>query len=249
MILKNWKFISEKLNTNVDLGVIEPDLYERVMIFLHGYESCYEDIQRNLPIEELAEQYKILVIIPNVASDYYIDQDDYHIQEFIGRELPEQIKSTFPGSAQCPFYIGGISMGGYGSILIGSLYPDIFHAIFSISGALITDDVLIGNPEVVGSGQDRNVTAYFQRVFGPLDTYETDEKRNPFAAVNYTAGQQALPAFFLACGSRDLLFSRNVKFLAHLRAKNIPVVWEEIPDGIHNWECFEKGLCRLFIHL
>jgi S-formylglutathione hydrolase FrmB len=180
-----------------------------------------------------------------VTSDYYIDQPDYSIQEFIGHELPRAIQDEYFPEQPCEFCLAGISMGGYGSLLIGSLYPDSYRALLSISGAFITDDVLIGNPEVVGDGTDLRVTDYFRRIFAPYDQLEGSIRKNPAAAVDAATEHDGLPPIYMSCGTDDMLCSRNQKLLKHLRTKELDVTWEEIPGGQHDWDCFHHGFLAL----
>lgn len=134
-------------------------------------------------------------------------------------------------------------MGGYGASLISS-HTSNFKKIISVSGAYITNDVIIGNPEVWG---DRKPTMESARgsylyYFLPLDEVETSIEKNVFASISMFEMHQINPIFIITCGTKDWLYDRNLLFAEKLKEQGIVYDFYSIPDGDHDAECFKMGL-------
>ena len=140
--------------------------------------------------------------------------------------------------------MAGISMGGFGALLLGSRHPELFGRIASLSGAYIINDLLIGNPEVIGSSP--NALTHFQKLFGDIPSLDGDMNRNPEAAAQAALADGSLLPVFLACGKDDMLYSRNRRLLARLENAGADVTWAEA-EGSHSWGCFETMLPEMFV--
>lgn len=143
---------SEYLNGEVLVGVIIPAAkIEKFMLLLHGYNGSFKHLDDNLPLKQYANDNNMIIVTPNMNNGYYLNKDNYQVNEFALQELIPLTFKRFGLKNELPMYIAGISMEGYGSLLIGSAFPEKFRKIISISGAFIAHDVAIGNPQVVGT--------------------------------------------------------------------------------------------------
>lgn len=237
---------SQYLHQDVSFGVIAPDKIDKVVILLHGYNGCFLELDENLPLLEYAESNNALFVTPDMDNGYYINREKYQVGHFIMKELLNNVFTTYNLQITIDLYIAGISMGGFGSLLIGSQYPSSFKKIISISGAFIAKDVAIGNPEVVGEIGDVKTFEYFERTFAPFDTLEKSTTRNPIAAIIHCREECDLPEIILICGTKDLLYKRNMEVMQKLRANHISFTWWPIDGGIHDYKCFDEGLKRVF---
>ena len=131
-------------------------------------------------------------------------------------------------------------MGAFGSLLIGAHNPSLFGKIACISGAFILDDLLIGNPEVVGASANIN---HFRNLFGDIPTLADDTARNPLLAIETMANKLTLPPVFLSCGTEDLLYNRNTKLHHMLQQLGLDVCWFE-EYGNHNWDFFHRAIMQ-----
>ena len=138
--------------------------------------------------------------------------------------------------------LAGISMGGYGAMLTGCHYPQNFSHIISLGGAFIAHDVSIGNPEICGSASNMAAVRYFLSVFGPdVSDLDTSIDRNPLAAIRCIKDTDNQPLFWLICGKRDLMYTRNLKAPSELSAHGLKFKWHELAGG-HTFACFDEGL-------
>ena len=164
---------------------------DRVLLLLHGSiqpegnYSLIENMPQELSLQELCDRYHLIIVTPYMKNCYYISSDQYNCDLFIAEELPEWISARYFLSDDTEYILGGISMGGYGAILVGA-HTDRFHKIISISGAFITEDIEIGNPEIWGEllPNEESTRNSFLFYFLPLTSLHESAKKNVFAALD-----------------------------------------------------------------
>ena len=239
------KIPSNYLHNEVTVGVIVPDRVEKLLLLLHGYGGSFSHLDENLPLTEYAMSNNMLIVTPNMNNGYYLDKPDFNVSQFLLSELVPHVLGVYGKEEKLPMYLAGISMGGYGSLLIGMRYPKRFRKVISISGAFIAHDVAIGNPQVVGAPGDTMALKYFTETFAPFDTLENDVIRNPVAAIADCKNNE-LPELILTCGTEDELYSRNLAVLETLDKKGASYDWYPIKGGAHDYKAFDVGLRYAF---
>lgn len=239
MAMKNYiiEFFSYNLGRSVNIRCLVPTGANLKCLFLlHGYDGDHNQWCEASDISLLAERYELVVVMPSCGNGYYEDtQED--IPKFIGEELVPYIRKVLPVSQHREeTFIGGVSMGGFGALLLGAKYSCLFGKIVSLSGAFIISDVAIGNQGVLGNSNPQ----YFKDIFGNLETLEGSE-RDPIAEMLRTSKTTFLPSVFLLCGTEDILFQANMKVVKVLRKHRIPIVWY-FRRGSHQWHFWNNVL-------
>jgi len=246
MISKNTLQTSILSIPTITYTIILPQSCKRTILWLHGYKERSEQLLARPIFEQMAEQYHTAIVFPDVPNTYYINQqwNNCHTEDFLIKDfIPHVVKQHHLPVGHDSLLIAGISMGGFGGLLLGAHYPEIFGKIACISGAFIIDDLTIGNPEVVGSTAN---IFHFQNIFGDIPSLANDKTRNPLCAIESLENQQQLPPIFIACGTEDLLYRRNTKLYRCLQAFHLDVTWYEAP-GDHDWNFFHQAISRAFI--
>ena len=236
---------SEYLKSETAVGLVIPAKLDKLMILLHGYNGSFAELYSNLLLSDYVDENNTMIVTPNMNNGYYISKENYQVNDFFSRELLPTVLEKCGLEADIPKYIAGISMGGYGSLLIGSTFASLFQKIISISGAFITRDVSNGNFQIVGTPGDKNVLKYFTDTFAPFDTLECDPCRNPVKNILLCKADVASKVI-LTCGTEDLLFERNVNVIREFDKNKMTYDWFPIEGGRHNYECFDKGLKYAF---
>ncbi len=235
------------LNTNfIEYTIVKPKTCEKTVFWLHGYQERADQLLKHELWKTLAETYHAAIVFPDVPDTYYLNQswNDCYTEEFLISKLIPTVQTLheLPSDKESTF-LAGISMGGFGSLLLGSHHPQLFCKIGSISGAFILDDVMIGNPEVIGD--PRQTLEHFRNLFGDIPSLDESRERNPLLAAQNALEQNALPPIFLGCGTDDLLYTRNRKLYRMLSEYQANITWTESP-GDHEWSCFETMIPELF---
>ena len=199
------------------------------LVLLHGYNGDHNQWFEKSNISQIAEMYHLSVILPGCGNGYYEDTVE-DIPSFIGYELMIYAKKELPisGSRDRTF-IAGVSMGGFGAVLVGAKFNHIFGKVASLSGAFIIHDVAIGNSGVLGNAN----VEYFRSVFGDFQSLE-GSSRDPIAEIIRVSKSEGIPAICMLCGKEDALYQGNLEAVHSLRAHSISVVWYG-GTGNHRW--------------
>jgi S-formylglutathione hydrolase FrmB len=209
------------------------------LLMLHGYGGNQDQWYSKTDIYQIAVQKKLVIILPGCGDGFYEDtQED--LPRFLAEELIVYAKKYLPISGmRDQTYIAGVSMGGFGALLIGAKYPQVFGKIASFSGAFIIHDVAIGNLGVLGNAD----VAYFRTVFGDFATLE-DSTRDPVAEYIRASKITQIPKLLLLCGKEDVLMQPNLRIIRQLNNAHIPLLWLET-DGGHNWPFWKPLLPKV----
>lgn len=248
-------FLSEALRKITTISVVIPNdvaeedkagnpFYERRMktlYLLHGFTGNDTDWICGTNIHTLCKQYNFAVVCPCGDNSFYLDREmtGGNYSTFVGKELVEYTRKVFGFSDKREdTFIGGYSMGGYGSIINGMKYYNTFGKIMAFSSALHLD-------EMVEKGGDYSNelfnAAYLKQIFGePGEIRESD--RNPKYLIEQIQKQQGMvPELYLACGTEDALIEESRSFRKYLDYNQIPVIYHE-QSGKHDWEYWNKEL-------
>ena len=251
-------FLSECLNRKVYFNAIlpvDPMIPEsfrpplKTAYLLHGYTGSCDDWFTRHSLGNLSLMNNLAIILPNSENHFYVDdtQRGDLYGEFIGRELVDFTRRVFPLSDKREdTIIGGISMGGYGSLRNGLKYNDVFGHIVAISSALILAEIT-GGPKFDSSipGMTRG---FYESVFGDLDA-ATGSDVDIFRLSEKMKDEGAIfPDMYIACGSNDKLVFENRRFHKHLTELGVRHIYAEEP-GTHDEHFFEPHLMAGFERL
>ncbi|HET7296118.1 MAG TPA: alpha/beta hydrolase family protein [Gemmatimonadales bacterium] len=163
--------------------------------------------------------------------------------DYIAGDLVRHVDSTYRTLADRRHRgIAGLSMGGYGAVMLALAHPDLFAAAASHSGVL---SPLYGGPHPFAppvrylTSMDSVAMAWgaaWQSVapaFGAsLDSWEA---RDPAYRVrSLKARGDSVPALFIDAGTEDGLADQSRAFHAELQSLGIAHTYAEWP-GRHDW--------------
>lgn len=243
---------SKTLKVTVRFAVYLPSGYEKdtskkypVFYLLHGYGDTETGWPKmgNMQIvtDELirsGEAREMIVIMPNcnwandkrIAWGGYFNVGEYKYETFFFEEfIPfiENEKFRTYGDKEHRA-VGGLSMGGGGSVAYCQKHPDKFSSCYNFSGWLHTDNQS-GN---VSRGVYENSCLNFMKNL-------TDED---------TKAKLRTVKWFIDCGDDDPGLENNEELYTLMKRNKIPCEMR-IRDGVHNWEYWHTGLrlCLPFI--
>lgn len=237
--LETRKLRSEALEREVQINILLPDGYESetdrrypVIYLLHGYGGDYTEWAR-VGIAEESKGLGVIIVMPEGDQSFYVNHhgdprgrwEDYITGEVV--RFTEENYRTLAGREGRG--ISGLSMGGFGAILLGLRHPDLFASISSHSGAL-------GVPEPVGVGP---IDERIGKIFGPEDSRERRIYDIRGLARDLPAVQR--PDIYIDCGSQDPLLESNRSFVAYLSDLKAPYEYREVP-GAHNFAYWKRNV-------
>ena len=186
------------------------------------WERTHRTLARAM--DEAAVEPMIYVFVNGLGSHFFIDfrGEGLQIHSCIVRELIPYVDANYRTiSTREGRAADGFSMGGCGALMLAMKNPDLFSAVVSYGGAVITGDRLRGGDATRWA--DR---AHFDE-FSPWGLVESN-----------TAAIRDSLRIRLVCGDADGLYDVNVRLRDRLIELGIPVDWVSVPGVAHD----TKGL-------
>lgn len=255
--------------THVDVDL--PNGYESeparrwpVAYFLAGTQNTYKSFNSMVHGVALTESFPAIVVSPNGDSGYWSDwwnggaEGPPEYESFVIEQLIPLIDREFrtiPDRAHRA--IAGVSMGGYGSMMLAARHPDLFADAATISGAVDSNRpelaaALTASSSLQGAAPDA--------IYGPRATQEvrwrghnpTDlaanlrglnlQVRTANGIPNPAIGEELLSIDTVSCVIEAGVHDGTVSFNQKLDELGIPHLWKEYGPGCHTPENFEREI-------
>jgi putative tributyrin esterase len=206
----------------------------RVLYLLHGGGGGFRDWSNYSDVARYAEQGLILVM-PEGNSSYYTNSVDHpqdRHEDYIVHDLIADVEQRFPAlSARANRAIVGVSMGGFGAVVLALKHPELFVFAGGMSSAL---DVPSRPFSIKRLGQWRQHSSIF--AMGSQSRRDSD----PYVLAR-SADPAKAPYSFLTCGEQEGLLSADKKFAAVLQARHFQYEFHTAPGG-HDWNQWDRHM-------
>jgi len=216
-----------------------PTLY-----LLHGYDADITDWARGTNLSAYATRHHLIIVTPDASRSWYVNSvgnpkakfDDYIVKDVIEymdvhfRTIPEPFARA----------IAGVSMGGFGAMLLGLEHHDMFAAIGSFSGALAAAHHEPPPLPANATEADRKARQENLALGGPFGSKEHMD-RDPFELAARIPVEE-VPVLFIVCGGEDGNAEDTHAFLALLAKRRIPYEYREISPRGHDWRIWNEEI-------
>ena len=225
-----------------------------VLYLLHGLTSNYR-AWANLGVPGYASAYDLIVVMPDAGNSWYVNWakseggQKNNWEDSIIEDLIPYVDGTYrtinrrEGRA-----INGLSMGGYGAIMLGLKHPELFCSIGSHSGVIgyarsqkerlkkeekpwvMWEERMSDKPdpnigiEGFSSQSERSPKGQIFLIGEDCDAYDS------FKLVLQTP-KDKLPHIFIDCGTEDGLIRGARDFIRVLEENNIPFTYGQSKGG------------------
>jgi S-formylglutathione hydrolase FrmB len=242
--MQDVTFHSAALNRDMQYRVILPNTIAAqqklpAVYLLHGNGGNYQDWSNYSDVAKFAESGLIL-IMPEGGSSYYtnaVDRPQDRYEDYIVKDLISDVESKFPvASERGKRAIVGVSMGGFGTVKLALVHPELFVFAGGMSSAI---DVPSRPFSIKRWGQWRS----HRSIFGPwkgVGQYNND----PFVLAG-TADPGNVPYLFLTCGEQEGLLPSNRQFFRLLAARHFQFEFD-FGAGAHDWNQWNRRLPKVF---
>ena len=248
--------------------VRDPSHYDRPtksLILLHGLTGTDTDWLYGGIAQQLAYQYNLAVFMPTTGNSFYLNRGypGGNYASYIGEELPDFINKVFGFcESRENTLIGGLSMGGYGSIHVSLAFPERFSGCIALSSALtikaaeerLKMEGLLGEKTTAREGfagkdeeQPKSPAAadidpvrdilplgLVLEVYGGASKLVGTDKDPEAQYLKLKAAGADIPKIYMAIGTDDSLLEVNRDFAAFLEKEGADYIYEEGP-GRHDW--------------
>jgi S-formylglutathione hydrolase FrmB len=226
MAVVSVQFFSESMGRQVSYSMILPDSTAGpypVLIQLHGLGDDHNSWIHRSNITRYVADLGLAVVFPDGASSGYLNWKAagrlyrQRYEDMIMTDITAHVKRHF-NVTEGPWAIGGLSMGGYGSMRLGLKYADRFASIWAHSSAFHIDQYV--TTELMDSGglEDSSVFRHAEAL---------------------AASGAPRPAITFDCGVDDELIGHNRAFHEQLDRLGVEHGYAEHP-GAHTWNYWDE---------
>jgi S-formylglutathione hydrolase FrmB len=238
-----------------------------VTYVLAGIMNTYSSFNDVVDGLALTQSYPSIIVSPNGDSGWWSDWYNAGAfgppmyETFVIDQLIPLIDANYRTIAnRAHRAIAGISMGGYGAMMLAADHPDLFGYAASLSGAVDTNLPTIG---AVLTASPTFQNAPLDAIYGPRATQEirwrghnpTDlagnlrgmdlQVRSADGAPDPQIGESG-PADTVSCLIEAGVYMGSVDLNAELNTLGIPHLWHDYGAGCHTPENFERELKDTF---
>jgi S-formylglutathione hydrolase FrmB len=227
---------SNSMHKAIKTVVIKPSVKKStrfpVVYLLHGAGGSYANWIQKVPhIQQLADQYQLMIVCPDGAStSWYFDSpidSTFKYETFVSMEVPDYIDShynTIPSREARA--ITGLSMGGHGSLFLAFRHADRFSISGSMSGALHISVIRKGYNVEKRLGDTLTNASYWNNwsVLNVIEKYPKDSLH-----------------ILIDCGTEDRVLPMNRAVHEKMLLLKIPHEYLERP-GEHNWPYWDNAI-------
>lgn len=185
----------------------------------------------------------MIIVMPDADSTWYINSYDgkERYEDFFVKEFMPSIEKTYRIKAEKKYRgVAGLSMGGYGTLILSLKHADLFAAAAPLSAAVLDDDAIAGTAEASWTrtfgqlygrdlkGKDRLTKAWYDNsILKIVETKSADDLKK----VRY----------WIDCGDDDFLTKGNCLLHIALTEKRVPHEYR-VRDGAHTWTYWRTGI-------
>jgi S-formylglutathione hydrolase FrmB len=251
---------SDILGKSMPFSVLEPPVLPagaarelHVVYLLHGYGGDHASLDKKglsdrLFVAETEGRIPhVFVVLPQGERGFYLNWHDgsRRYEDYLVREVipaaEEALGLAIPRERR---HIAGVSMGGYGALLVGLKHPEMFESIASISGVIFDEEKAI---EFVNN-RFLDWRIDIRRMLGDGTDKAFLERNNPYSLIEALAPEKR-PRLFVAVGtdepeSRRLASSNFHQFLDRRGDEHEWVAFQ----GGHNWESWAPVIEKAIAH-
>lgn len=245
------------LGKDVEYSIYLPADYEKsnraypVLYLLHGYsddETGWTQFgEAHIITDKLIENGEIapmIIVMPDAGVSWYINSYDGKVkyEDFFVRELIPHIDATYRTRKTKQYRaIAGLSMGGYGALVLATKHPDLFSSAAPLSSGVFTDEEIVAGSDdmwkvVLGDLYGKKDLAGKARI---TDHYLKNSVLKIVASGD--AEQLKTMRYYIDCGDKDFLIKGNMALHGIMIDKKIPHEFR-VREGSHTWTYWRTAL-------
>lgn len=255
-ILESQHFNSKILGCQAKYSIYLPADYQSskrnypVLYLLHGFTDNETAWIQFGEVKQIAdkqiksgESVQMIIVMPDAGISWYINSFDGKVnyEDFFVNELIPFIDSSYRTRPAKEFRaISGLSMGGFGTLLMALKHPELFSSAVPLSAGIKTEKEII---EMDDKKWDEVYGVPFGTGLKGNDRFTNHYQSNSILNIIKNKKTEELSAvrFYIDCGDKDFLIKGNMELHSLLTDKNIPHEFR-IRKGEHNWTYWREAL-------
>ena len=245
-------FFMPSLGRTKKLSVLLPANYDPlkrypVLYLLHGFTGVHEDWWKRTKLQQYVKDIPMIVVMPDAENSWYVDsftEPNEQFETYLVKDIPHYVQTMYSVDSTRQG-IAGLSMGGFGALMLGLRHPSHFEFVGSLSGAIAFPRGMNDTTRPA----ERALLPSLKRVFGE----KTSGFRNAhdvFLLYRQTS-KDSLPYIYMAIGIQDgyrTFLPANRAFTDLLRTYGAAYEYHETQGG-HNWQFWDNEIQPLIIRM
>ena len=248
--LEYASFPSPSLGKDLKFAIQFPPSYDRetkrryaVLYFLHGMFGSEQEFQRRgvaAAVNKLRDEGKVgdfIIVAPAGENSFYLNsKNGVRYEDAIIKDLIPYIEKTYRAiGSPAGRAIQGISMGGFGALMLAFKHPEMFSSVTTHSAALFEE---LPKP----TGADRRsqfMLRLIGNIFGDPPDDEFFQTNNPMhlGEVNAAAIKKSGIKIYFDCGEQDRYGFQDSNKVMDARLTKAGLTHEfHLFPGNHGWE-------------
>ncbi|MFH0991313.1 MAG: alpha/beta hydrolase family protein [bacterium] len=241
-------FYMPSLGRTKKITVILPAAYNPsrrypVLYLLHGYGGDYTDWTKRTRLTSYINNIPLIIVMPDGENSWYVNSvTDYQdkFEDYVTRDIPWYIQKKYAVDSSRQG-IAGLSMGGYGALMLALRHPSLYRFSGSLSGALTIPRVISDTSRQA----ERNLLPSLKKAFGerPSGFRNAHDVFYLYKKVS----KDSIPYLYLAIGAYDIFknFLPAHRALTDLlRTYGVAYEYHETQGG-HTWEYWDREIQML----
>jgi len=255
-VLEGLKFVSQKPVYTIEYCIYLPPDYETsqrsypVLYLLHGFsdnETGWVQFGETGWIADEAikngQSAPCIIVMPNGRVSWYcnsFDNSDPWEDMFVRSFIPYIEKQYRIRPEKEYRAISGLSMGGYGALMLSMRYPELFSSCVAFSSGTMPDKDVIAMPDDQYKNLFGNI--YGKSLMGDARISEEWKSHSPLHLVASMDKEKLKTVrYYIDCGDDDFLYRGNSELHVKMRDLGIPHEYR-VRNGGHEWEYWRTGL-------
>jgi len=244
-------FYAPSIGSTTRYSYLLPEHYDTlrsypVLYLLHGYGGDHRNWTDLTDLASYGERLGVIIIMPEGANSWYVNsagEPGKRYEDLIVCDYPAHVEGRFAVDTTRRA-IAGLSMGGYGAIMMSLRHPKQFRFAGSLSGALsIPGGIEFPEPYRAERGL-KNLKV----VFG--EEKSRRDRHDPFMLYKGVPAD-SLPYLYFVIGTNDgftTFLPAHRALTDSLRAYGAKHEYHEL-SGAHNWKLWGKEIRPLLLRM
>jgi len=255
-IMEDLSISSSSMGKDMNYSVYLPPDYEDsnryypVVYLLHGYSDDdsgwiqFGEANRLLDAAIMSGEIPpIVLILPDGEVSFYVNSSDGKVmwEDYFLKELQPKVESEYRIRAKKEYRgVAGLSMGGYGSLILALRNPDNFAAVAAFSSAVTPDEQMVAMPQ---DQYDFMFGVMHGRGLEGEERLSDHWKAHSVLEIVKTGDLEELKKvrYYIDCGDDDFLAIGNSMLHIEMLKKEVPHQYR-VRDGAHTWSYWRTGL-------
>jgi S-formylglutathione hydrolase FrmB len=245
-------FFMPSLGRTKKLSVLLPSNYDPtkrypVLYLLHGHTGGYDDWGTRTKLRDYVKDVPMIVVMPDAENSWYVNsftEENERFEDYLVNDIPHYVQTMYSIDTTRQG-IAGLSMGGYGALMLGLRHPAKYGFLGSLSGAITFPRGMNDTTHLA----ERSLQPSLKRAFGEKTTGFRNA-HDVFLIYRQTS-KDSLPYIYMVIGIQDgyrTFLPAHRAFTDLLRTYGAGYEYHETPGG-HNWQFWDKEIRPLILRM